>query len=215
MNKTRTNVRPPEWLETGAYPRKAKRAMLSVIIPTMDSERALVPTLAALVSGATAGLIREVLIVDGGSRDDTAAVADVAGCNFRLVEGLVAYRLKTGAASARAPWLLFLRPGTVLDEPWSSEVRQFVEQGAPVARAAAFRRGGSGQPGLREAWSLVAAAFGAKPGPQQGLIISKGFYQQIGGHTESAADPERDLVQRIGRRRIVTLSSSAVTLRDT
>ena len=56
--------------------------MLSVIIATRDSERALVPTLAALVSGATAGLVSEVLVVDGGSRDDTAKVADVAGCNF-------------------------------------------------------------------------------------------------------------------------------------
>jgi hypothetical protein len=36
--------------------------MLSVIIPTHDSEHALVPTLAALVSGATAGLIGEVLM---------------------------------------------------------------------------------------------------------------------------------------------------------
>ena len=42
--------------------------MLSVIIPTQNSERALVPTLAALVSGATAGLISEVLIADGGSQ---------------------------------------------------------------------------------------------------------------------------------------------------
>ena len=56
--------------------------MLSVIIATLDSERALVPTLAALVPGAMAGLVSEVLVADGGSRDETAVVADVAGCNF-------------------------------------------------------------------------------------------------------------------------------------
>jgi len=61
--------------------------MLSVIIPTRNSERALVATLAALVPGATAGLISEVLVVDGGSQDESAAVADVAGCTFMLVEG--------------------------------------------------------------------------------------------------------------------------------
>lgn len=38
--------------------------MLSVIIPTHDSERALVRTLAALVPGAAAGLVSEVLITD-------------------------------------------------------------------------------------------------------------------------------------------------------
>ena len=92
--------------------------MLSVIIATQNSERALVPTLAALVSGATAGLISEVLIADGGSRDDTAAVADVAGCSFLALDGRSARRLKAAAGKARAPWLLFLRPGTVLDAPW-------------------------------------------------------------------------------------------------
>ncbi|MEA2873185.1 MAG: hypothetical protein QOH67_3161, partial [Hyphomicrobiales bacterium] len=45
--------------------------MFSVIVATYDSERALVPTLAALVPGATAGIVREVIVADGGSRDET------------------------------------------------------------------------------------------------------------------------------------------------
>ena len=56
------------------------RVMFSIIIPTHDSERALVPTLAALVPGATAGIVREVIVADGGSRDETEQVADIAGC---------------------------------------------------------------------------------------------------------------------------------------
>ena len=58
--------------------------MLSAIIATHESERALVPTLAALVPGAMAGLVREVIVADGGSRDATAEVADVAGCRFMV-----------------------------------------------------------------------------------------------------------------------------------
>jgi len=54
--------------------------MLSVIIATEDSERLLVPTLAALIPGALAGIVREVIVADAGSRDGTAAVADIAGC---------------------------------------------------------------------------------------------------------------------------------------
>ena len=60
--------------------------MISVIIPTLDSERALLPTLAALVPGAMEGLVSEVIVADGGSRDDTAIVADAAGCNFRVAD---------------------------------------------------------------------------------------------------------------------------------
>src|ERR1700692_3700674 len=92
---------------------RTARRMLSVIIATKDSERALVPTLAALVSGATAGMISEVLIADGGSRDDTAAVAEVAGCNFFVLDGTTARRLNAAAGKARARWLLFLPPGNL------------------------------------------------------------------------------------------------------
>ncbi len=184
--------------------------MLSVIIATLDSERALVPTLAALVPGATAGLVSEVLVMDGGSRDDTAAVADIAGCNFKLLEGSLPRRLKTGAAVARAPWLLFVRPGTILDAGWPGEASRFLEQPSPNPRVAIFRRGIPAQPALRDALSLiVAAAFGANPGAEQGLVISKQFYDQLGGHSENAADPEADLLHRIGRGRIVILATGA------
>jgi hypothetical protein len=181
--------------------------MLSVIIATLDSERALVRTLAALVSGATAGLVSEVLVADAGSRDETAAVADVAGCNFLVQEGPLGRRLQAATASARAPWLLFLQPGTILDTPWTGEARSFIDRPVPDTRAAVFRRGAPAQSGLSEAMSLLAAALGAKPRPEQGLIISKDFYQQIGGHSAHAADPEADLLRRIGRRRLVMLST--------
>jgi glycosyltransferase involved in cell wall biosynthesis len=180
--------------------------MLSVIIPTLDSERALVPTLAALVSGATAGLVSEVLIADAGSRDETAAVADVAGCNFIAAAGPLGARLEAAAAAARAPWLLFLRPGTILDAPWIGETGRFIDLARQDDHAAVFRRATGTQSGLRDAFSLLAAALFAKPQPDQGLIIAKAFYRQLDGHSAHAADPEADLLRRIGRRRIATLS---------
>jgi len=188
--------------------------MLSVIIPTHNSERALVPTLAALVSGATDGLISEVLVTDAGSHDETAAIADVVGCNFMVVEGPLGRRLKTAAAAGRAPWLLFLRPGTILDQAWTAAARRFVEQTTPGPHAAVFRRGTPAQPALREALSLVVAALGARPRPEQGLLIAKPFYDALGGHRDNTADPEAELIRRIGRRRIATLASGAFALRQ-
>lgn len=189
------------------------QGMLSVIIATCDSERALVPTLAALVPGATAGLISKVVLADGGSRDDTAKVAEVAGCNFMPLEGPLGRRLKAAAAAARAPWLLFLRPGAVPDTPWVGEVRSFVERRSSPARAAVFRRAAPAQAGLREAFALFVAALGAAPRPEQGLIIANDFYRELGGHAESAADPETDLIRRIGRRQMITLSTGAFHVR--
>jgi Glycosyl transferase family 2 len=182
--------------------------MLSVIIPTHNSERALVPTLAALVSGATAGLISEVLIADGGSHDDTVTVADVAGCEFLALEAPLGRRLKMAAERARAPWLMFILPGTIPYAPWTDEAIRFVEQPGARTTAAVFRRSRGPQPALRDVVSLLTAVL-LRAQPEQGLMLAKPFYDQLGGHSESAADPQAEFIRRIGRRRIVTLAATA------
>jgi glycosyltransferase involved in cell wall biosynthesis len=183
--------------------------MLSVIIATRDSERPLVRTLAALVPGATSGLITEVLIADGGSRDDTPAVADIAGCKLLAGEEPLGRRLRSAAEAARAPWLMFLQPGIVLDTPWIGETRSFVERPVRDFQAAVFRRARSEQSPLAEAAALVAGTLGARPRPEQGLVIAAVFYQQTGGHSQQARDPESELLRRIGRRRLARLATRA------
>jgi len=183
--------------------------MLSVIIATRDSERPLVRTLAALVPGATSGLITEVLIADGGSRDDTPAVADIAGCKLLAANEPLGRRLQAAANAARAPWLLFLQPGIVLDTPWIGEMRSFVERPVRDFHAAVFRRALPAQSALREAMALFVGAIATRPRPEQGLVIAADFYHRTGGHFEQAADPESDLLRRIGRRRIARLSTRA------
>src|SRR5258708_17442549 len=125
--------------------------MLSVVIATENAERILVPTLAALVPGATAGIVREVIVADGGSSDATTLIADAAGCRIDVTPGPLGHRLRQAAASARAPWLLFLRPGAVPGLTWVEEARRFIEQAElgrrAGAHAAAFpRKGGGGTP---------------------------------------------------------------------
>src|ERR1700693_3754543 len=61
--------------------------MLSVIIATEGAEQPAVATLAALVPGAAAGVVREVLLVDRAGNGVIERVADVAGCRFLQFEG--------------------------------------------------------------------------------------------------------------------------------
>jgi glycosyltransferase involved in cell wall biosynthesis len=188
--------------------------MLSVVIATNNAEHVLVPTLAALVPGAAAGVVREVIVADAGSSDATALIADAAGCRFDVTSAPLGDRLRAAAAGARAPWLLFLRPGVVLDTAWVDEAQRFVQRaelgGRVDARAAAFRPAGDGDTlgaVMVEGLRLMAAALGARPRPQQGLLISKSLYEKLGGHRGDGADPESSFLRRLGRRRIVMLRS--------
>jgi hypothetical protein len=185
--------------------------MLSIIIATRDSERALLPTLAALVAGAAAGLIREVIIADAGSRDETAAIADGAGCRVLVDSQPRGPRLKAAAETARASWLLFLRPGVVLEASWVEETRRFIEETelqdqAPI-RAGVFRVGPLRSAAL-ETLALLRAAFGARPNASQGLVIAKSLYAALGGHRD-VEEPERDLFRRLGRHGLVRLRAGA------
>ena len=192
--------------------------MLSAIIATFDSERTLVPTLAALVPGATAGLLGEVIVADGGSTDATAEVADIAGCRFIGSAAPLGARLKAAALSTRTPWLMFLRAGCVPDPGWIAVADRFIEKidrldGA--MRAAVFRPPGAGDllhPALSEIGALLRVLLGGGARPEQGLLIARRFYDEIGGHPDGD-DAEAALLRKIGRRRIVMLPVGAGTAR--
>jgi hypothetical protein len=171
--------------------------VFSIIIVTHDSGRALVATLAALFPGVMAGIVREVIVADGGSEDETEQVADIAGCRFTASTEPLGTRLKGAAATARGTWLMFLRAGAVPGQSWIDEVTAFVEQngGHDQPRGAVFALDAN----------RFAAALRRLPGllplPGQGLIIAKSVYDALGGHSGA----ERDLLRRIGSRRLVTL----------
>ena len=176
--------------------------MFSIIIATHDSERALVPTLAALVPGATAGIVREVIVADGGSRDQTEQVADIAGCRFLASAEPLGARLKAAAAAARGDWLMFLRPGVV---PGADLDRRDdrVRRSKPARRRAP-------RCSRRESGALAALrrALGLAPRRCRGLIIRKIVLRRTGRASRRRATRKRDLLRRIGRRRLVTLRTT-------
>ena len=187
--------------------------MISVVIPTHESERLLAHTLAALVPGALDGILREVIVADAGSKDGTAKVADVAGCRFLVLPGDRGARLAAAAATARADWLWFVQPGSIPGNNWIEELGRFISEcdliADPETQAAVFRaRAARGASPVSEALALIRGALGSRPKPSQGLLIAKPLYQTLGGHSAKAADPEADLLARLGRRRITTLDVS-------
>jgi glycosyltransferase involved in cell wall biosynthesis len=192
-------------------------AVISVIIATHNSERTIAPTLANLVAGAAAGVVREVLVADGGSTDSTREIADLAGCEVVVAPAGLAARLNGAARRARASWLMFLRAGIVLDTGWIEEVARFIDMAetddTSKSNAAVFRWAAppaAFRSPLIDGLAALKRALGG-PSADQGLLIGQRLHDQLGGHRD-VADPEADLLRRLGRRRTAQLRTAAVRI---
>jgi hypothetical protein len=176
--------------------------MLSVIIPTDGAEQPTVATLAALVPGAAAGLVREVLLVDRSHSRVTERVADVTGCRFLTFEGTRAAAMAAGARQARGPWLMFLHAGAVLDSGWIEETTQFIHgvtnSGRPRAGIFRYARSPYADTRLWDGFKFVARLI-AGPSSEQGLLIARDHYERLGGYAPDARRSEAKLLRQLGR----------------
>src|SRR3954447_18896797 len=176
--------------------------MLSVIIPTDGVEQPAVATLAALVPGAAAGVIREVLLVDRSGSDVIERVADVAGCRFLPFNGSRAAALAAGARQGRSPWLMFLHAGAVLDTGWIEETTQFIQRvslsGRPRAGFFRYARSPYAESRWHDGLRFIARMV-AGPSPDQGLLIACDHYERVGGYAPDASRPEARLLRQLGR----------------
>ncbi|MDB5617614.1 glycosyl transferase [Tardiphaga sp.] len=175
--------------------------MLSVIIPTDGVEQDAVATLAALVPGAAAGVIKEVLLVDRAGTDVIEHVADVAGCDFLPFQGSRAAAMAAGAKQARSPWLMFLHAGAVLDAGWIEETSQFIQRVSTSdrPRAGIFRYARSPYSDARFTDSLkYLARMLTGPSADQGLLIARDHYDRLGGYADARRSEAR-LIRRLGR----------------
>ncbi len=192
--------------------------MISVIIPTLDAERELAATLTALVPASIAGVVREVIIVDGGSNDATLTIADDAGAHILSCAKGRGSQLATGAEAAAGPWLLFLHADTMLEPCWREQASSFMQrmdkrdlhrQGAAAFRFALDDEGFV--PRFVERVVGLRSSVLKMPYGDQGLLISKRLYEEIGGYKPLPLMEDVEIVQRIGHKRLHMLPAKALT----
>ncbi len=185
------------------------RAPLSVIIPTLNAATELPACLAALMEGLEAGVIRELIVVDGGSTDGTIKLAEASGAELIKAPPGRGGQLRAGALAARGQWLLFLHADTVLSHGWAEAVIDAMTTPA-VARyfRLEFRHGGV--PGRMVAgWANSRARWFGFPFGDQGLLVARTTYDAVGGFADMPLMEDVDIARRLGK--LTSLHSVATT----
>ena len=183
--------------------------MISVVIPTFNAAKGITATLMCLQ-----GKSREIIVADGGSTDETVSIARTMGAIVLHAERGRGNQLVAGAKAARGDWLLFLHGDTCLESKWDEQVDAFVCEPSNTWRAAVFHFGVDDEaPQARalEARVMWRTRFFGLPYGDQGLLISRQFYDALGGYRPLPLMEDVDLVRRIGRGRISILPVRAIT----
>lgn len=186
--------------------------MISVIIPTLNAAPFLARTLTPLVGAVALGLVKQAIVVDAGSGDETVAIAEAAGCEVVVSPPGRGGQMRAGAAAARADWFLFLHADTSLEDAWIEESAHFIGGGSQ--RAAAFSLAfDDDSAGARWVafWAAARAHLLKLPYGDQGLLISRALYDAVGGFRDLALMEDVDIVRRIGARRLSIMRARAVT----
>ena len=159
------------------------KRLFSVIIPVLDEERRIVACLEALDAARGAQEL-EVLVVDGGSRDDTAARAGaVAGVTVIAGPRGRARQLNRGAAHARGDVLLFLPADSRL-APGALDAAARALANSPSSPGGAFRMEVDA-PGLSfrvvEALSHARLRATGVICGDQGIFVRRAVFDALGG----------------------------------
>ena len=168
---------------------------LSIVVPALDEAAAIATTLAALAPWRAQG--HEVIVVDGGSRDGTPALAAPHADRVLASAPGRARQMNTGAAAAQGDVLLFLHADTRLPAVAAQAVAQALLGGADWGRFDVRIAG-------RSAWFPLIAALmnlrsrltGIATG-DQALFVRSALFQRLGGYADLPLMEDIELSRRL------------------
>lgn len=198
----------PVWqtvLETKSFPE------ISIIIPVLNEANRIQSVLQTIHTSYQGNHQPEVVVVDGGSQDDTVLLAKQAGAMVITTQPGRAHQMNAGASIATGKILLFLHADTCLPDGFDTAVQQTLAQSGVSGGAFQLHIDGK-EPGLRLVewgvkWRSVLLQL---PYGDQALFLKTETFQQLGGFPELPIMEDFVFVRRLQAKGKVAIVSAPV-----
>lgn len=183
---------------------------LSIIIPTLNEAQILETTLRLLLHSPDT----EIIIVDGGSEDQTLAIA--TGLGVKVVQSPQlgrAFQMNFGAKMAQGEILLFLHADSKVPQGYAQFIKTILSKPQTVAGAFSLKIEGS-QLALRLIEKMVnwRSQFFSLPYGDQGLFIKTELFQEMGGFAELPIMEDFEMIKRLQKRgKIAIIPNPVIT----
>lgn len=164
---------------------------VSIIIPALNEAQGLASTLPELVGKA------EVIVVDGGSRDETVSVARRVGAIVVESERGRARQMNAGAARSRGDILLFLHADTTLPDNAIALIDESLEQGALWGRFNVRLSGSHWLLRLVERFMNMRSCITGVATGDQAIFVRHDLFEQLGGYAELPLMEDVELSKRL------------------
>ncbi|MFP6669440.1 MAG: TIGR04283 family arsenosugar biosynthesis glycosyltransferase [Pirellulales bacterium] len=175
---------------------------VSVIIPTLNEGS----RVASAIDRAWLAGANEVIVSDGGSRDDTVRVARRLACRLIQTAAGRAVQQNAAAAVASGDVLLFLHADTWLEAAAISQICQTMTNGEIVAGAFMQQIDGiAGAYRWLERGNAMRVRLFRLPFGDQGIYVRRDVFESIGRFPDVALMEDVRLLRRLRRRGLIVL----------
>ncbi|MEP3372127.1 MAG: TIGR04283 family arsenosugar biosynthesis glycosyltransferase [Maribacter dokdonensis] len=183
---------------------------ISIIIPVLNEEKYIKDVLFSISANARTKCIKEILVIDGGSTDQTITNAEAYGATVLKSKKGRAAQMNFGTTNANGEILYFLHVDTLPPEGFDKEIIQEFKKGFEVG---CFQmRFNSNSPFLKFFSWCTRINHHICRGGDQSLFITRKLFHLLDGFNESyIVYEDNEFIQRVYKLKPFKVISSAVT----